>query len=283
MNHLFKRTVVLLNDFESIDNLLKKTIDFSIKHQTTLEVLYVHEEPLFDIPDYFLSDDKIASEQLDKEKIKAKIKEHLVALQQNDKHAILVYVDDTVDQVLHYGKEQKDILFVTAYHEKISENLIQKTPHSFWIVKNDIDVYDKIVLPIDFTDRAKKVLQASKHIFSQNSMTMVHDYRYLIDTMSVPIDYLDVSPMISPDIVEVNEELKREQKKIFESYKKEFDVDGECIEEEGSLDQDLIDYISKREFDLVIMYHQDDELFLSTSLTVTLLKALSIDFFVFNL
>jgi len=283
MSHLFKRTVVLLNDFESIDNLLKKAIDFSIKHQTTLEVLYVHEEPLFDIPDYFLSDDKIVSEQLDKEKIKAKIKEHLVALQQNDKHAILVYVDDTVDQVLHYGKEQKDILFVTAYHEKISENLLQKTPHSFWIVKNDIDVYDKIVLPIDFTDRAKKVLQASKHIFSQNSMTMVHDYRYLIDTMSVPIDYLDVSPMISPDIVEVNEELKREQKKIFESYKKEFDVDGECIEEEGSLDQDLIDYISKREFDLVIMYHQDDELFLSTSLTVTLLKALSIDFFVFNL
>jgi hypothetical protein len=275
--------VVLLNDFESIDNLLKKAIDFSIKHQTTLEVLYVHEEPLFDIPDYFLSDDKIASEQLDKEKIKAKIKEHLVALQQNDEHAILVYEDDTVDQVLYYGKEQKDILFVTAYHEKISENLLQKTPHSFWIVKNDIDVYDKIVLPIDFTDRAKKVLQASKHIFSQNSVTMVHDYRYLIDMMSVPIDYLDVSPMISPDIVEVNKELKREQQKIFDSYKKEFDVDGECIEEDGSLDQDLIDYISKRKFDLVIMYHQEDELFLSTSLAVTLLKALSIDFFVFNI
>jgi nucleotide-binding universal stress UspA family protein len=283
MKHLFKRTVVLLNDFESIDNLLKKAIAFSTKHQTTLEVLYVHEEPLFDIPDYFLSEDKIANEGLDKEKVKAKIKEHLVALKQNDEHAILIYIDDTVDQVLHYAKDQKDILFITAYHEKISETLISKTPYSFWIVKNDSDLYNKIVLPIDFTDKGKEVLQASKHIFSENSMTMVHDYRYLIDTMNVPIDYLDVSPMISPDIVEVNESLKREQKKIFEAYKKEFDVEGECIEEEGSLDQDLIDYISKREFDLVVMYHQDDELFLSPSLILTLLKSLSIDFFVFNI
>jgi hypothetical protein len=283
MKHRFKRTVVLLNNFESIDNLLKKAIEFSTKHQTTLEVLYVHEEPFFDVPDYFLSEDKIANEGLDKEKVKAKIKEHLVALQQNDEHAILIYIDDTIDQVLHYAKDQKDILFITAYHEKISENLIQKTPYSFWIVKNESDVYNKIVLPIDFMDKGKEVLQVSKHIFSQSAMTIVHDYRYLIDTMNVPIDYLDVSPMISPDIVEVNETLKREQKKIFESYKKEFDVEGECIEEEGSLDQDLIDYISKREFDLVIMYHQDDELFLSPSLIVTLLKALSIDFFVFNI
>ena len=283
MKHLFKRTVVLLNDFETIDNLLKKAIDFSIKHQTTLEVLYVHEEPLFDIPDYFLSDDTIANEQLDKEKIKAKIKEHLVTLQQNNEHAILVYVDDTVDQVHHYAKEQKDILFITAYHEKISEDLIKKTPYSFWIVKKDIDVYDKIILPIDFTAKAKEVLHASQHIFAQNSITMVHDYRYLIDTLSVPIDYLDVSPMISPDIIDVNKELKREQKKILEAYKKEFDIEGECIEEEGSLDKDLIEYISKREFDLVIMYHQEDELFLSPSLIVALLKRLSIDFFVINL
>jgi hypothetical protein len=283
MKHLFKRTVVLLNDFESIDNLLKKAIDFSTKHQTTLEVLYVHEEPLFDLPDYFLSKDKIVNEGLDKEKIKAKIKEHLISLKQNDEHAILVYIDDTVDQVLHYAKDQKDILFITAYHEKISEHLLEKTPYSFWIVKNKSDLYNKIVLPIDFTDHAKKVLQISKHIFSENSMMMVHDYRYLVDPLTMPIDYLDVSPMISADVVNVNETLKREQKKIFEAYKKEFDIEGECIEEEGSLDQDLIDYISKGEFDLVIMYHQDDELFLSPSLIVTLLKSLSTDFFIFNI
>ncbi len=283
MKHLFKRTVLLLNDFETIDNLLEKAIGFATKHQTTLEVLYVHEEPLFDIPDYFLSDDKITDGKLDKEKIKEKINEHLLAHHQNDNHAILVYEDDTVNQVLHYAKEQKDIFFITAYHTDISEDLIKKTPHSFWIVKNDTNVYDKIVLPIDFTDNGKEVLKASKHIFTQNSITMVHDYRYLLDTFSVPIDYLDTSPMISPDIIELNEKLKQERQEQFESYKKEFNVEGECIDEDLALDKDLIEYISKRDFDLIIMYHQEHELFLSPSLIITLLKALSIDFFVFNL
>ncbi len=283
MKHLFKRTVLLLNDFETIDNLLEKAIGFATKHQTTLEVLYVHEEPLFDIPDYFLSDDKITDGKLDKEKIKEKINEYLLAHHQNDNHAILVYEDDTVNQVLHYAKEQKDVLFITAYHTGISEDLIKKTPHSFWIVKNDTNVYDKIVLPIDFTDNGKEVLQASKHIFTQNSITMVHDYRYLLDTFSVPIDYLDTSPMISPDIIELNEKLKQERQEQFELYKKEFNVEGECIDEDMALDKDLIEYISKRDFDLIIMYHQEHELFLSPSLIIALLKALSIDFFVFNL
>jgi len=282
MKHLFKRTVVLLNDFASIDNLLQKAIDFSRQHQTSLEVLYVHEDPLFDVPDYFLSEDKITNEQLDKSKIKKKIEEHLVALGESDDHAILVYEDDTVDQVIHYGNAQKDLLFITAYHANISDNLVSKTPHSFWIIKHGGSEYQKIALPIDFTQKGEAVLQASKHIFDAKRITMVHDYRYLLDTLSVPIDYLDVSPMVSPDIFEINEELRAEKREQFEAYKKEFEVEGECIDAEGSLDQDLMDYISKKEFDLVIMYHQENELFLSPSLIVLLLNALSCDFFIFN-
>jgi hypothetical protein len=283
MKHLFKRTVVLLNDFEIIDNLLEKAINFATKHQTTLEVLYVHEESLFDIPDYFLSDDKIANGVLDKEKIKEKISKYLLLHNQNDNHVILVYEDDTINQVLHYAKEQKDILFITAYHTDISENLIKKTPYTFWIIKNNKKAYDKIIIPIDFTDKGKEVLQVSKHIFTENSINIVHDYRYLIDTFSVPIDYLDISPIISPDIIELNEKLKQEKEEQFKLYKKEFNVEGECIDEDLALDKDLIDYISKSDFDLVVMYHQEHELFLSPSLIIVLLKALSIDFFVFNL
>ena len=283
MNHFFKRVVVLLNDLENIDNLLKKAKNFSIEHQTTLEILYVQEEALFGIPDYFLSEDKIATERLDKKKIKAKIQEHLSNLGIHDKHAILVYEDDAVDQTRHYAKEQKDMLFITAYHPSLSKKLIEKTPYSFWIVKNDIQSYSNIVLPLDFTKNAKKSLQMSKHIFPQKSITMLHDYRYILDTMSVQVEYLDVTPVLTPDIIEFNETLKKEQKKKFENYKKEFDVQGECIEGEGALDKDLIEYISKRGFDLTVMYHQNAELFLSPTLILELLKELSTDFFIFNL
>ena len=283
MHHIFKRTVVLLNDFESIDNLLQKAINFSTKHHSTLEILYVQEETLFDIPDYFLSEDKIANERLDKKKIQDKIKEHLLALNVTDKHAILVYENDTVDQVIHYAKEQKDILFITAYHQGLSEKLIEKAPYSFWVIKNNNDSYKNIALPLDFSEKSKKSLQISQHIFDKNTITIIHDYRYMLDTLTIQVDYLDVVPIITPDVLQINETLKKEQKKQFEHYIKEFNVKGVCIEGESSLDQDLVKYISKKDFDLTIMYHQDAELFLSPSLIVELLKKLSTDFFVFNL
>ncbi len=282
MNHIFKRVVVLLNDLENIDNLLKKAFDFSRQHQTSLEILYVQEEALFDIPDYFLSEDKIANERLDKKSVKAKIEEHLVSLGIDDKHAILVYEGDTVDQVIHYAKGQKEMLFITAYHQKLSEQLLEKTAQSFWIVKKNTNHYNHIALPLDCTDSGKKALEISKHIFPLNSMTIIHDYRYLLDTLTVQVDYLNLVPVMTAEVIEFNEKLKKEQKEKFESYQKEFEVKGEFMEADGALDHDLIGYISKKDFDLTIMYHQDSELFLSPSLIVELLKELDTDFFIFN-
>jgi len=283
MQHIFKRVVVLLNDLKNIDNLLKKASDFSRQHQTGLEILYVQEEALFDIPDYFLSEDKIANEHLDKKSVKAKIEEHLLSLGIEDKHAILVYEGDTVDQVIHYAKEQKEILFITAYHEVLSEKLVEKTAQSFWIVKKDTEHYEHIVLPLDCTEQGKKSLEISKHIFPVNRMSIIHDYRYLLDTLTVQVDYLNLVPVVTPEIIEFNEKLKKEQKEKFEDYQKEFGVQGEFMEAEGSLDQDLIAYIAKNNFDLTIMYHQDAEYFLSSSLIVELLKEIETDFFIVNL
>jgi len=282
MKHLFKRTVVLLNNFENIDILLKKAIDFSIQHDSTVEILYVQEEALFDTPNYFLSEEQINNEELDKKLVKAKIQEHLHELNIQDKHSILVYEDDTVDQILHYAKEEKNILFITAYHHELSENLIKKTPYSFWIIKNSTEDYNNIAIPLDFSEDGKTIVHASKHIFSQSSITMIHDYRYLLDSLTSQVDYLNVIPIITPDIIEFNEKLKIEQKQKFENYKKEFDLKGVCIEGTGALDEDLIRYISHRDFDLTIMYHQDSELFLSPSLILELLKKLQTDFFIFN-
>ena len=283
MNHMFKRVVVLLNDFENIENVLQKAFDFSTQHETSLEILYVQEEALFDIPDYFLSDAKIENECLDKKKIKAKIQEHLVRLGIQGNHAILVYEDDTVAQVLHYAKNDKNILFVTRYHEELSEKLLEQTAHSFWIVKNMVSNYQNIALPFDFRDKGKETLKLSKHIFANKSITILHDYRYVLDTLTVQVDYLNVTPLVTPEIIELNEKLEKEQKEAFEKYQKEFEVKGEWIEGTGSLERDLMEYISKKDFDLTMMYHQDTELFLSPSLIVELLKGLSMDFFIVNL
>ena len=283
MHHTFKRVVVLLNDLENIDTLLKKATNFSIEHKTSIEILYVQEEALFDIPDYFLSADKIENERLDKKRVKTKIQNHLSKLGIHDEHTILIYEDDTIDQVLHYAKDQKDILFITAYHETLSETLLEKTPYSFWIIKNNTQIYQHIAIPLEFTKEGRKVLQETKHIFPKNDITMVHDYRYLLDNLTVQVDYLNIVPVITPDMFEFNKKLKKEQEENVKNYKKEFNVKGECLEGEGALNQDLKEYLSNKNFDLTIMYHQDSELFLSPSLIIELLKEVSTDFFIFNL
>jgi len=284
MKHLFKRTVVLLNRFEGIEPLLQKAKDFATIHETTLEILYVHEAPLFDVPDYFLSESKIANEYLDKGKVRVKIEEQLASVGVSGDHVILIYEDDTVDQVMHYAKGDKSILFITEYHPELSHQLIEKTPHTFWIIKNPhLEHYKKVVIPIDFTSEAKRVLELSKKIFKQSHISMVHDYRYLLDTVTVPIDYLDINPIVTPEVLALNEVVKKEREETFESFKKEFGLDGVCIDAEGSLDQDLMAYIAQNRFDLIVMYHQDSDFFLSPSLIVYLLDDLDLDFFIFNL
>jgi len=284
MAHIFKRTVALLNDLNNLNLVLKKAIEFSSKHQTSLEILYIQEEALFEVPDYFLSDDKIAKEGIDKAKIKAKIEEHLKNLNQTEAHAIFVKVEDTVSQILHYGQEDKTILFISAYHETLTPKLLEKTPYSFWLIKNEDIAYEKIALPLDLQGESKKIIKATKHVFSESEITLLHNYRYLVDTMMVQVDYLNITPIVTTDMVALNEVLKKEKQEILETYKKEFDLKGICVDgDDGALDEELIRYIATHDFDLTVLYHRDTELFLSPSLILLLLEKVDTDFFIFNL
>jgi len=283
MKHIFKRVVVLLNELDNIDRVLDKAVKFSDTHNTALEVLFVHEEPLFEMPDFFLSDKQIEDEKIDKHKITKKIEEHLAKFGITKKIPILVFIDDTVDRTIVYGRENKDILFITNYHESLSADLIEKTPYSYWIVKNEHSSYKSIALPLDFTEDSAKVIEATKHIFSDSKLTMIHDYRYIIDTLMVQEDYLAVAPIDTSMDLELNEELKAQQLKNFEEYKQRFNIDGIFMEEEDTIEDDLVNCIQNNNFDLTVLYHHKTNLFLSPTIIIKLVDSVSTDFFVFTI
>ena len=280
MKHIFDRVIVLLNDLENIDILLKRAVEFSTKHEASLEILYVHEEPLFAVPDYFLSEESIDEEQLDKAKVKNEIQKHLEAFDANANHAILVYVDDTVDRLLNLAKEVEKSLVITNYHEHITASLIEKTSYSYWINKGDKELYDNTVLPINLKEESKKCIELAQHVFPKSSLELVYDYRYLLDVLAVREDYLNVVPVTTGIDYELNEELKVQNEKTFEAYKKEFNVKGSFIEGEGLLHEDLIAYIQKENFDLTILYRSDEELFFTPVLILALIEVLDTDFFI---
>jgi len=283
MNHIFKRVVVILNEIEKIDNLLEKAVAFSNQHQTTLEVLFVHEEPLFKLPDYFLSDEKISKETIDKKKIKKSIQEKLNSLNPHKSVSILILVDDTLDQVLEYGKENKDILFITAYHEELNNKLLHKSPYSFWIVKNEIKSYRKILLPIDLNAKSVEVIKATEHIFPTVPLEMVHDYRFTLDMTLIEDDHLRITPIVSSIDIEISQERKERQRERFETYKRDFNLTGDFLEENEGLEEDLVEYINQSQAELIVMYPEEIELFLSSNLIIKLLHRVPKDFLVLNI
>ncbi len=278
MKHPFKKTIVLLNTTDNIKNALKKGVEFSKQHNTILEVLFVHEEPLFELPDIFTL--KREENSLDKESIKKEINSQLLELSPNEKYAIFVYVDDTLHRLETIAKEPKETLVITSYHKEITPTLIEETSYAFWVLKESKESYNKILLPTDLKEPTMKAINYALHIFKESRLFLVHDHRYLVDTLAIQADYLNVAPLTSPITIELNEEIKEAHKKEFENYLKEFGIEGEFIEANGEVDEDLIEYTKKNGFDLLFMYRNDEEMFSSSVLILRLMEKLKVDFFI---
>jgi len=283
VNHIFKRVVVVLNDIENIDNLLERAVAFSNQHQTTLEVLFVHEEPLFQLPDYFLSDKKISEDRVDKKRIKDTIQEKLNGLNFNKTVSILVLIDDTLDHIIEYGKDNQDILFIMAYHEVLNSKLLHKSPYSFLIVKDEQKNYSNILLPIDLNEKSIEVIKATQHIFPLAQLKVVHDYRFTLDTSLIEDNHLRIAPIVSSVDIEINREEKKRQLELFNNYKNDFDLTGDFLEENKGLEEDLVEYIELNQAELIVMYPEDIELFLSSNLIIKLLHRIPKDFLVLNI
>ena len=278
MQHPFKKTVVLLNTLEDMGNVLQKGVNFSQEHNTILEVLFVHEAPLFKLPDIFTLNKEDNS--LDKERIKKAITTELSSLNPNEKHAVFVYVDDSLNRLKNIAKEPKETLVITPYQQEVTPTLIEETSYAFWILKELKESYKKILLPTDLKEPTMKAINYALHLFDRSKLFLVHDHRYLIDTLVVQADYLNVTPLTSPITVVLNEEIKEAHQKEFENYLKEFGIEGEFIEANGEVSEDLIAYTKEHEFDLLFMYRNDEELFSSSSLILELIEELEVDFFI---
>jgi len=278
MKHQFKKTVVVLNTLDNMTNALQKGVNFSKQHNSVLEVLFVHEEPLFELPDIFTLNRE--NNSLDKESIKKEITKQLLELNPNEKYAIFVYIDDTLNRLESIAKEPKETVVITPYQKEITPTLIEETSYAFWVLKEPKESYNKILLPTDLKEPTMKAINYALHLFKQSKLFLVHDHRYLVDTLVVQADYLNVTPLTSPITVELNEEVKEAHQKEFENYLKEFGIEGEFIEANGEVDEDLIAYSRKHQFDLLFMYRNDEELFSSSSLILSLMEELEVDFFV---
>jgi hypothetical protein len=227
----FEKVLLVLNDIEDLDQMLKVAQYFTSKRDTILEILFVYEKAFFDLPDLFAHD----GIYIDKDKIKKAIKKIV-----KKECAIFVYIDNSAQRVIQLTKNQEDILIITKYHKKITKNLIKNLTKSILILKNQNINFEKLIIPITIEDRTNLCIQLTSTIFPTSDIKLLYAFRHLL-----------------------SKELKNREYKEYESIKKKFNLKGETINENFSTEiefieelyivqKDISKYINERDFDLTI-------------------------------
>ncbi len=126
MNNITNKVLAVLNDIEALDIVLKKAVSLSEEKKAILEVLFVHEEKIFELPDFFRFKETPEKDIADKDKIKKEIENKLTTLGSKQKHIVLVKIDDTVDRVLELTKGDEYSTIVMRSNDAITKKLAQR-------------------------------------------------------------------------------------------------------------------------------------------------------------
>jgi hypothetical protein len=247
MTTKIRKVIAVLNTLDLALAVLKKSFSFAEKYDAIVEVVYIHETPLFDVPDFFISEDKRGSDLLDKDMVKSEIKSLINSLGYQEDIAIFVYIDDTEDRVDNLIKDDDSVIVITSYHEKITKRVIKKVSTPILVLKNPKESYKNISICINSSSRAKKCISLAKELFSNSSIHLMYDYRFVVDpTMELDLQNIAL--------------IEEAQREIFQALKDESKLDGEFFVDSSFSADNLIKYINEKDFDLVIDCLNDNDL-----------------------
>ena len=253
--------ITVLNDFTMADELLAKTFDFAQKYHARVEILYVHETPFFDVPDFFSTE---VAGTLEKEKIKKEIEAKVATFKPSVTPAIFVKIDDTQDRVWALARENKETLIITAYHEGITEKLVSKVTQPVLVLKTATQSYKKIALVVDAGSDTPSCIKSVKQHFEESMVELFYDYRYIVD------------PGMEADLQNVHI-IEEAQRNAFEALKKEHGLDGKFFIDGDFLGTQMSEYLKNKNFDLLYTCSHGDDFFVSDNLAMSLLDTLHCD------
>jgi len=262
-----KKIIAVVNDFSMIDRVLDKTFAFSQKYHAVVEILYVHERPLFEIPDFFHSGDDDLP--LNKAKIKASILEKVNRFNFEKEVVVFVKIDDTPDRVWALAREDKETLIITAYHKDITEKVVNEISQPILIVKGHIENYQKMALIVDVGTPSLLCIERAKSYFPKIDIELFYDYSYIVD------------PSMESDLqnIQIIEDIQREE---FNKLKEESGLDGKFFIDGDFLGTQISDYLQEKNFDIIYACSHQDGFFGSDNLSITILEDLSCDMLIVN-
>ena len=271
-----KKIIAVLNDFETADAVLLKSLILSKEQDVQLEIIFVHEEAFFKLPDFFRFKKSPPEETIDTKKIREEIADKVVALGNKEGCPILVFIDDTADRVLVQTQDEKETIIVISYHKKIAKKLIKQSHLPILIIKNNhTENYEKIVVPVDFSLASKESIVLAKTLFPTKQIELVHDYR----TLDME-GFMDSEGLKNTGIELINIE-KKDAEDNFEALLQEMQCKGYFITEKTSPKEDLSDFIQRNGNDLAVIGSNNANKLFFDSVSFDLLETLLIDLLIY--
>lgn len=274
-----KRIMAVINDFGMADAILSKAAALSQREQAKLEVMFVHEEKLFDLPEFFRFKEIAPNQPVDKEKIQKEITQKLTVLGVKESVPVLVFVDDTADHVLLQTKNAQETLIILSYDKNIARKVIKKSHLPVLVIKHNRTVdYAKVVVPVDFSPASKESIVLAKALFPQKQIELVHDYRALYME-----GFMDSEGMAELGAeVELTDMEKKAAEDNFEALLQEMQCKGSFLTEKASFQEDLSDFILDNGHDLAIIGSNNADKLFFDSVSFDLLETLPIDLLIYS-
>ena len=267
MQASIQKIIAVLNDFTMIDEILSKTFSFAHEHHATVEILYVHESPLFNIPDFFSSKEEEMT--LDKEKIKVSILEKVNTFDFEKPPVVFVKIDDTEDRVWALAREDKETFIITAYHKDITQKLVSKISQPILVLKNNIPNYQKMALVVNAGSPSSICIERVQSNFPKIDIELFYDYRYIVDP----------GMEASLQNVQIIEDAQRE---AFDALKAESGLKGKFFIDGDFLGTQISVYLQEKNFDILYVCAHPDGFFISDDLLLSLLEDVDCDMLVAN-
>jgi hypothetical protein len=259
-----RKIIAVLNDFTMIDEVLSKAFSFSNIHNAQVEILYVQETPLFEIPDLFTKEN---SKVLDTQTVKKEIEKMISKYNPQHTPVVFVHIGDTANRVWALAREDKETLIITAYHPELTEDIIHKVTQYVLVIKTKITTYNKVLLATDLEDGSSMCINNIKEIFNKQNIHLFYNYRYTQD------------PRVELELSNI-QIIESAQKEAFEEIVKKHSLTGDFFVNEFLLDSELKTYFTQSKFDIIVTCC-DDEIFLDDDkLWVRVLKNIDIDIMV---
>jgi len=276
--HDIKRVIAVINDLDMANTVLYRALTLAREEDASFEVLFVHEEELFSLPEYFRLKELDTDGPLDEIKIKKELAARLSAVGGRSEIPILVYIDDTVDRLLRATHDDRETLIVMSHHKAITRRLIQKSHLPVLVIKNDLtEEYVSIVVPVDLSPASIESIDLAKELFPTKEISLVHDFRALYME-----GFMDSEGLTFPDMgIELSDIEKEATKKRFEALQIETGCKGRFITEQASIPEDLFDYIKENAYDLAILGSTNADALFLESLSFDLMEELPIDLLIY--